>query len=59
MNFKLGQKVDRLNPSYSFPGTIVALYQPSNGEWYAVVEMDEYKLQHIFKVDQLIKRLGL
>ena len=50
-----GDKVDRVNPSYSFPGTILAVYKNSEGVEYAVVEMDVYKLQHIFKVDQIKK----
>lgn len=54
--FHVGQKVDRLNPSYRFPGTILALYTATNGSEYAVVEMDEYRLQHIFKIDQLKPR---
>lgn len=50
---ELGAKVDRKEGSYRFPGTIVSLFTNSDGYWYAVVEMDTYKLLHIFRVEQL------
>jgi hypothetical protein len=50
---KIGDKVNRANPSYSFPGTVIAVYQNTEGYWYAVVEMDNYKLQHIFRIEQI------
>lgn len=48
-----GTRVNRKNPSYSFPGTVLAVYKNLDGVEYAVVQMDEYKLQHIFKVSDL------
>jgi len=53
---KIGDKVDRISENYRFPGTIVSLFTPSNGGEYAVVEMDNFLLLHIFKVKDL-KRL--
>jgi hypothetical protein len=49
----VGDKVDRAYGSYSFPGTIVSLFENSDSVQYAVVEMDTYKLLHIFRLDQL------
>ncbi len=50
---KVGDKVDRATGGYSFPGTVLAIYCNSYGVRYAVVEMDTYKLQHIFLVTAL------
>lgn len=54
---KVGDKVDRANGSYRFPGTIVSLFANSEGVEYAVVEMDEFRLLHIFRLHQIAPRL--
>jgi hypothetical protein len=62
MKLKRGDRVDRKDQSYSFPGTVLAVYEnvddrgEPNGEWCAVVRMDTYKVQHIFRVQQLVVR---
>ena len=53
--FKVGDRVDRANGSYSFPGTIVSLFANTDSVEYAVVEMDTYKLLHIFRLTMLKK----
>lgn len=52
-NFQVGDKVDRKEGSYRFPGTILCVYYGSNGHEYAVVEMDEFLLHHIFRTVML------
>ena len=53
INLAVGDSVDRANGSYSFPGKVVSLFKNSDGIEYAVVEMDTYKLLHIFRTNQL------
>lgn len=50
---KVGDRVDRATGEYSFPGTILAIYRNSSNIEYAVVEMDRFKLQHIFRTSAL------
>jgi hypothetical protein len=52
----LNDHVDRFGGEYYFPGKIIALYEGIKGGTYAVVEMDTYRLQHIFRTDMLVKR---
>ena len=51
--FKVGDRVDRAGGNYRFPGTILAVYVNPKGIQYAVVEMDEFELQHIFRTSML------
>lgn len=51
---KPGDIVNRKNPSYQFPGTVLAVYLNLDGVEYAVVQMDTFKLQHIFKTSDLV-----
>lgn len=53
--FAVGDKVDRASGSYSFPGTVVSVFKNSDGVEYATVEMDTYKLLHIFRTSALKK----
>lgn len=52
-HMQVGVRVDRKEGSYRFPGTIVSTFTNSDGYWYAVVEMDTYKILHIFRIEQL------
>lgn len=51
---KVNDRVNRKNPSYQFPGTVLTVYNNLDGIEYAVVQMDTYKLQHIFKTTDLV-----
>ena len=53
---RLNDHVDRAGGEYHFPGRILALYVSAKGGTYAVVEMDTYRLQHIFRTDMLVLR---
>ena len=50
--FKIGDKAYKPN-GYSFPCTIVSVFQNTRGETRIVAEMDEYGLLHIFNEKQL------
>jgi len=50
--FNIGDKVDK-STGYTFPGTVVAVFQTTAGELRYVVEMDQHKLLHIFNEKQL------
>lgn len=52
--FKVGDKVDKAT-GYSFPGTVVSVFQNTKGAIRLVVEMDGYGLLHIFNEDGLVK----
>lgn len=53
--FKVGDKVDKAT-GYTFPGTVVSVFQTMAGKNRVVVEMDVHGLLHIFNEDGLIKR---
>ena len=55
VELRLGDHVDRADTSYHFPGKIIALYINTKGDTYAVVEMDTYRLQHVFRTNQLLR----
>ena len=50
--FKIGDKVEKTK-GYEFPGTVVSVFETLSGEIRVVVEMDKYKMLHIFNEDQL------
>lgn len=50
--FKIGDKVDK-KVGYTFPGTVVAVFETTTGKIRFVVEMDNHGLLHIFNEDQL------
>lgn len=50
--FKIGDKVDK-KIGYTFPGTVVSVFENLNGKIRLVVEMDIHGLLHIFNEDQL------
>ena len=50
--FQVGAKVDKVK-GYSFPGTVVAVFETSKGESRVVVEMDGFGLLHIFSHENL------
>ncbi len=55
--FKLGDAVEKTS-GYEFPGTVVATFINTAGELRYVVEMDRYRLLHIFNEGQLKLRLN-
>lgn len=52
----VGDKVVKTR-GYEFPGVVVAKFNTTAGELRFVVEMEKYKLLHIFNPDQLTKIL--
>jgi len=52
--FKVGDKVNKTK-GYGFPGTVVSVFETTKGDIRIVVEMDHYRLLHIFNEDQLTK----
>lgn len=52
----VGDKVVKTR-GYEFPGVVVAKFNTTAGELRFVVEMEKYKLLHIFNLDQLTKIL--
>jgi len=50
--FKVGDKAYKPK-GYSFPCTIVSIFQTTKGETRVVAELDGYGLLHIFNEDQL------
>lgn len=53
--FKVGDKVKKVK-GYLFPGTVVSVFKTTVGDIRLVVEMDKYRLLHIFNESQLEKR---
>lgn len=53
--FKVGDKVDKIT-GYTFPGTVVSVFETTTGKVRLVVEMDNHGLLHIFNEDGLKKR---
>ena len=53
--FNVGDKVDKAK-GYSFPGTVVSVFQNTSGGTRLVVEMDTYGLLHIFSEENLVSR---
>lgn len=52
--FKVGDKVNKAT-GYKFPGTVVSVFETTAGDVRLVVEMDEYRLLHVFNEGQLQK----
>ena len=50
--FNVGDKVDKAE-GYTFPGTVVAVFETTTGKTRYVVEMDGHGLLHIFNAKQL------
>lgn len=50
--FKVGDRVEKVR-GYMFPGTVVSVFYTTLGEIRVVVEMDTYRLLHIFNQEQL------
>jgi len=50
--FNIGDKVDK-KMGYTFPGTVVAVFETTTHKLRYVVEMDIHGLLHIFNEDQL------
>lgn len=53
--FKVGDKVDKAK-GYSFPGTVVSVFENTKGGVRLVVEMDTFGLLHIFSEENLVPR---
>lgn len=54
-HFHVGDKVEKVK-GYSFPGTVVAVFENTKGDKRLVVEMDGYGLLHIFSPENLTHR---
>lgn len=50
--FHVGQWV-RKPKGYAFPGTVVSVFRTRAGQVRYVVEMDHYRMLHIFNEEQL------
>lgn len=50
--FKVGDKVDKLK-GYTFPGTVVSVFETTSGDTRLVVEMTGHGILHIFNEGQL------
>ncbi len=53
--FKIGDKIYKPN-GYSFPGTIVSVFETTTGEIRLVAELDNNGMLHIFSESQLEHR---